>query len=147
MTNKLDDFFNSKGIKKQTPEFTPNQEAEIQSVIDLIIKPAFEELGGDFSSYSNIKGQVSTSKKSTDSIRENIELKVFKTMQAKFFYKPKFSVTDNQLYVTGQFCIPNLYGECTSYTNTNLKLTLANLTGDNLKTDVISAFTDNVDIQ
>ena len=63
MTDLLDNFFDSKGIKKNIPELNYEHEMEIQSVIDEIIKPAFQQLASKINSYSNFKGVTLTSKK------------------------------------------------------------------------------------
>lgn len=147
MTKELDDFFKSKGINKQKEEFTQLQKEEIQSAVDSIIRPAFEGLASKFSSYANISAQVSAGKNTADSAKENIVLKVFKTMQAKFFYQVKFSIADNSIYVNGQFCIPSIYGECTKYVDTGLKVALTDLSEETLTDDIISEFIKAVDIK
>jgi hypothetical protein len=147
MTEQLEDFFNSKGIKKNVPEFTPAQEEQIQKVIQNVIKPAFTTLADELSSYANFKADIMTSKKSINSIKENIELKVYRIMQAKFIYRPKFSIEDNDIFLTGQFCKPELYGESVEYKYTDLKKVIADIKENDIKNDFSNAFTTNVDIK
>lgn len=147
MANSLEDFFNSKGIKKRTFELNSVQESEIQSIIETVFKPAFEELSSEFNSYANIDAQLHISKKSSDEILENIEYKISHIMQAKFCYRPKFSLEKDMLYVNGQFCIPNLYSDCIDFKDTGLKKVLAEIKIEDIKTDVISSFKKNVIIK
>lgn len=146
MTNLLEEFFNSKGIKKQITEFTPEQETEIQSLIDSIFKPAIEELIGDYNSYRSVTAQLSISKRYTDSIMENIIFKVSKTMHPKFFYRPKFLIEDGNIIIAGQFCIPNIYGECKDYISTDLNKLFKDLKKDDIKSDITAAFIKHSDI-
>jgi hypothetical protein len=78
---------------------------EIQSVIDKIIKPAFQQLSDKISTYSNFKGVILTSKKETNSYKEYIEFKVNRVMHLEFVYRPKFLLEDKSIIITGQFCV------------------------------------------
>ncbi|MBN2881431.1 hypothetical protein JXM83_05260 [Candidatus Woesearchaeota archaeon] len=147
MTKQLEDFFNSKGIKKYVPEFNPVQEKQIQSVIENIVKPVLTNLADELSSYANIKADIMTSKKSIDSIKENIELKVYRTMQVKFIYRLKFSIEGNDIFLIGQFCKPNFYGEAIEYKDTDLKKIITNINEDDIKGDFSIAFTTNVELK
>jgi hypothetical protein len=147
MTDLLDNFFNSNGIQKKIPELNYEHEMEIQSVIDEIIKPAFQELSYKISSYSNFKGVILTSKKESNSYKEYIELKVNRVMQLKFVYSPKFSLEDKSIIVTGQFCIPNLHGEAIEFKNTALRKVLSELSESDILYDFSEAFTKNVNIR
>ena len=120
---------------------------EIQSVIDEIIKPAFQQLAGKINSYSNFKGVILTSKKETHSYKEYIELKVNRVMQLEFVYRPKFSLEDKSIIIIGQYCIPNLYGEAIEFKNTTLRKVLSDLSESDILYDFSDAFTKNVNIR
>jgi len=104
-------------------------------------------LADELSSYANVKADMMTSKNSIHSIKENIELKVYRTMQAKFIYRPKFSIEGNDIFLTGQFCKPNLYGEAVEYKDTGLKKVIADINEEDIKSDLSKAFTTNVDLK
>lgn len=147
MTDLIDNFFNSKGIKKNIPELNYEHEMEIQSVIDEIIKPAFQRLAGKISSYSNFKGEILTSRKETNSYKEYVELKVIHVMHLEFVYSPKFSLENKNIIITGQYCIPNLHGEVIEFKNTTLRKVLSDLSESDIFDDFSEAFTKNVNIR
>ena len=147
MTDELKDFFKSKGIKKIIPEFNQSQEQQIQIIIENVYKPVFTELSEELSSFANIRADMMVSKRTMDSIKEEIELKVYRTMQAKFFYRPKFLVENNDIFVIGQFCIPNFYGEGLTYRDTEFKRIITDINEVAIKDDFMKAFTENVDLK
>lgn len=146
MTEQLDDFFNSKGIKRNLPEFNETEEIKIQSVNDKLIKPVLQQIGEKLNSYSNCKADIMTSKKELNSIKENVELKFYRLMSLKFVYRPKFSIKGESIFVTGQYCIPNLYGDAIEFKNTELKKVITELKASDITEDFTNAFTNNVDI-
>jgi len=147
MTEQLDNFFNEKGIEKSVPEFNPSQETKIQSVNDKVIKPVLQQLAKKLTAYSNCKADMMTSKKEVTSIKENVELKFYRTMTLKFVYRPKFSVEGDNIFVTGQYCIPNLYNEAIEFKNTSLNKNISDLTTSDITDDFSAVFTSNVDIK
>lgn len=146
MTKQLDEFFNSKGIKKSIPEFNTDQETMIQSVNDNIIKPVLHQLAENLTTYTNCNAEVMTSKKEVSSIKENVELKFYRNLNMKFVYRPKFSIEGENIIVTGQYCIPNLYGEMIDFNNTNLQKNITELIALDITEDFTNSFTSNVDI-
>ena len=147
MTEQLDNFFNEKGIKKSVPEFNPSQETKIQSVNDKVIKPVLQQLAEKLTAYSNCKADMMTSKKEVTSIKENVELKFYRTMTLKFVYRPKFSLEGDNIFVTGQYCIPNLYNEAIEFKNASLNKNISDLTPSDITDDFSAVFTSNVDIK
>jgi len=139
----LEDFFKKRGIKKKVTEFDKSQESEIQSVLETIIKPVFNELANEFSSYSNVKADYMTSKSAIDAVMENIEFRVYKMTLLKFSYKPKFISGDDGISIIGQFSIPDFYGDKKTYQNTELRKLLSDLDEEDIKNDVTNSFIAN----
>ena len=147
MTDLLDNFFNEKGIKKNVPEFSVLQETNIQSINEKLIKPTFQTLADKLKTYSNCKADVFISKKDTNSIRENIELRFYRTMSLKFVYRFKYSMKDELIIVTGQYNKPDLYEEATNFIDTGFSKDITELVDTNIIDDITKVFIQHVEIK
>lgn len=146
MTQKLDDFFQSKGIHKQVPEFNSLQLIQIQLVNKEVVKPTFEEISEELSSYTNCKGEVLISKKEIHS-KENIELRFYRISQNKFIYRISLSLKNDEIIAQGQYSIPNLYGEAINFTDTDLVRPLEALDASAISKDFMDVFIANVNLK
>lgn len=74
-------------------------------------------------------------------------MKVNRVMQLEFVYRPKFSLEDKSIIITGQYCIPNLHGEAIEFKNTALRKVLSDLNESDILDDFTDAFTKNANIR
>ncbi len=144
---QLEKFFTGKGIKKTVAEFNQTQENQIQCIIEKIVKPVFNVLISEFNSYSNIKANSISFKKTMKEVHENTEQRVYKSINARFLYRPKFVLIDEVIVITGQYSISDLYGERTEFKNTGLKKPLSEVTREDIKNDIIEVFIEHGNLQ
>lgn len=139
MTNwrqDLDEVFKSKGFEKKLPELSRKDEQTIQEFLDNIGKPAFENISDQLNSFNNVKAEVEVLKRNNDSIMEDVILHLFKMGQPKLAYRLRFSKKQENVYIYGEYSIPNIYGENTRFHNTDLEKPLNNITEEDLASDL-----------
>lgn len=141
--DKLDGFFEANNLKKKVADFDQANEKEIQDYIESNIKPAFEEFKSEVNSRPNVECQVLTSKKATTSLMENVELRFYKTTALKFIYKPFFTKNEDGIFVTFKYSIANLYGEDTTYNESNLSGFIHDISQSKILDNLTSVFVDN----
>lgn len=140
MTELLDNFFNEKGIiKKSISEFNPSQETKIQIKKDELVYPTLQKLAKVLNAYSDCKAKVNLEK-------GDAELEFSRNSALKFVYRVRFSVKGEDIFVTGQYGIPDIYDEV-DFKDTNLKKVIKELTASDIKDDFSNAFTNNVNIE
>ena len=139
MTNwrqELDEVFKSKGFEKKLPELSAKDGQSIQEFLDNIGKPAFENISDQLNSFNDVKAEVEVSKRSNDTIIEDVELHLFKQGQPKLAYRVKFTKRQEHIFIEGEYSIPNIYGENTRYHKTSLEQPLADITEEELAADI-----------
>ena len=133
---EIDDLFKSRGFEKKVPELSADDQVAIQEFLENIGKPAFENFSDELNSFLHVKAEVVSSKKSAESIMEQVELNVFQMMHPKLTYRLKFLKKDNGVYLQGEYSTPNIYGENTRFHDTSLDRPLVGATEDDIAKDI-----------
>ncbi len=143
---KISEFLNKQGIKKNIAEFTEFEEQQIQGFIDETLKLAFSALEEELNTYSGLKANIMTSKSKSDSIRENIEFNIIR-VKIIFSYRPFFFKSEDVIRMRGQYCIPNLYGDKASYSFSSLDNPIDIIAKDAIIEDFSECFQGNVNLE
>jgi len=133
---EIDDLFKSRGFEKKIPELSADDQKVIQEFLVNIGKPAFENFSDELNSFLHVKAEVVSSKKSPESLMEQVELNVFQMMHPKLTYRLKFLKKDNGVLIQGEYSTPNIYGENTRFHDTSLERPLAGTTEDDIAKDI-----------
>jgi hypothetical protein len=133
---EIDDLFKSRGFEKKVPELSADDQVSIQEFLENIGKPAFENFSDELNSFLHLKAEVVASKKSPDSLMEQVELNVFQMMHPKLTYRLKFLKKDNGVLIQGEYSTPNIYGENTRFHDTSLERPLVGATEDDIAKDI-----------
>ena len=133
---EIDDLFKSRGFEKKIPELSADDQMVIQEFLVNIGKPAFENFSDELNSFLHVKAEVVSSKKSPESLMEQVELNVFQMMHPKLTYRLKFLKKDNGVLIQGEYSTPNIYGENTRFHDTSLERPLAGTTEDDIAKDI-----------
>ena len=138
MNEQFENFMN-KNVDKKNIGFNPLQEKEVESIINDLIKPVLKKIEEKLNTYSNCYAEINL-------INKNVELSFFQTSIVKFVYRLNFTIEGDKNLVTGQYCIPNIYGEAINFTNTKLKKDITELNKSDIDEDFSNSFIVNVDI-
>ncbi|MDQ6723323.1 MAG: hypothetical protein M3Z01_03550 [Thermoproteota archaeon] len=139
----LNQFLGDKGIKQSSPEFNQSEEKEIQKFLDETFKPSLVKIKKQLQLYPHINADIEISKKEADFLMEQVEFRVYKTLQRKFTYRLQFSKAGNGINVKGQFSFFNLYDENISFTDASLNKPIAGITENDVAEDFTKTFKEH----
>ena len=131
----FDALFKSQGFEKKIPELSPEEQVAIQEFQENIGQPALENFCDELNSFQNIRAEVIISKKSVDTLMEQVELTVYKMAQPKLTYRLRFIKKAGGVHIGSEYSIPNIYGENTRFHNSALDRPLAGTTEDEIAND------------
>jgi hypothetical protein len=132
---EIDELFKSQGFEKKVPELTAEDQLLIQQFQDNIGKPALENFCDQLNSFSNVRAEVASSKKTGDAIVEVVELNVFKMNQPRLTYRFKFLRKEKGVFVEGEYSTPNIYGENTRFHKSGLDRPMSGTTEEEIAED------------
>lgn len=139
----LEEFFKAQGYKDLSQDCNP---VELEGIINFIktkTHPALIKLAYEFNNYANFEANLTTIYEDGFT---NFELKILWVMQPKFQYKLKFGKSQNVLVAMGQYCIPDMYGNPTDYTSTDMKNSFSHLEEKDIISDFINVFKTKTDL-
>lgn len=142
---ELNQFLGDKGEKPSLPEFNRSEEMKIQEFLSEVFKTSLTKLKEQLNLYRDIKAEISTSKKATDTLMEQVEFRVYKILQQKFTYRLVFLKVDNVISARSQFSIPNLYGQSISFTDTSIHKPIAEIKEKDILGDFTKTFKEHFD--
>jgi hypothetical protein len=133
----LANFFNERGINKKLPEV---EAKKVNSFIQNVIYPAFEKLTIELNSY-DIPAVVFPPEKNQADVGR-IMLVIKGADKPVLNYRPKFSITENIIYMSAQIKGLNIYEE----KNTLINAPLNEIDETIIINDFIQAYSANVKI-
>ena len=136
---RLEDYFESKGIKKCNTVYDLSERIETTTVIF----PALKMLSDKLSEYGYIS-KIMTVKKSINPDCHDIEFLIDRAQKTICNYVVSLKKEDELLFVIGKFSLSdNLYDDLGLPQETKLKKSIVNVTKEDIIEDFISVFIEN----
>src|SRR5260221_14312734 len=97
-----------------------------------LLSPGLIKIKKQLDLYPHINADIEISKKEADFLIEQVEFRVYKTLQRKFTYRLQFSKAGNGINTKGQFSFSNLYDENIIFTDTSLNKPMVDVTENDI---------------
>jgi hypothetical protein len=143
MTDKIDDFFESKG-KQRKVGFTDDQKKDMKWITEKVIHPALKTFKEKTDKRESMSADIINSKKDTKDLHENYELRIRENHTNKLSYSITFALSDKgDMIVNRVYSKADIYDEFSSPTTEKFELKKStDLTEELIKTDIIEKLKD-----